>query len=111
MAPGEARSRGGQGGPGSAWVRDQQGAHQAGPAGDGEGVAGMRETTLTGATTIGLMALVGPFALLMIPLLFLVAGLLTPVRWRARVRSGTRGTGCCGSASRSRSSTWSCGRR
>ena len=40
--------------------------------------AEMRETTLSDATTIGLLALVGPFALFMIPLLFLVAGLLTP---------------------------------
>jgi hypothetical protein len=40
--------------------------------------AEMRETTLADATTIGLLALVGPFALFMIPLLFLVAGLLTP---------------------------------
>jgi len=40
--------------------------------------AEMRETTLADATTIGLLAVVGPFALLMIPLLFLVAGLLTP---------------------------------
>ena len=52
----------------------------------GHGVAGyadvefwsyaeIRETTLADATTIGLLALVGPFALFMIPLLFLVAGL------------------------------------
>jgi fucose 4-O-acetylase-like acetyltransferase len=40
--------------------------------------AEIRETTLVDATTVGLPALVGPFALLMIPLLFLVAGLLTP---------------------------------
>ncbi len=40
--------------------------------------AEMRETTLADATTIGLFALVGPFALFMIPLLFMVAGLLTP---------------------------------
>jgi hypothetical protein len=40
--------------------------------------AEIRETTLTDATTIGLLAMVGPFALFMIPLLFLVAGLLTP---------------------------------
>ncbi|MGH3481194.1 MAG: acyltransferase family protein [Nocardioidaceae bacterium] len=40
--------------------------------------AEMRETTLSDATTIGLLAVVGPFALFMIPLLFLVAGLLTP---------------------------------
>ncbi|WP_332662191.1 acyltransferase family protein [Aeromicrobium sp.] len=38
----------------------------------------IRETTLADATTIGLLALVGPFALFMIPLLFLVAGLLAP---------------------------------
>lgn len=55
----------------------------------GHGVAGyadgelwpyseIRETTLADATTIGLLAFVGPFALFMIPLLFLVAGLLTP---------------------------------
>lgn len=40
--------------------------------------AEIRETTLADATTIGLLAMVGPFALFMIPLLFLVAGLLTP---------------------------------
>lgn len=40
--------------------------------------AEMRETTLTDATTITLLAVVLPFALFMIPLLFLVAGLLTP---------------------------------
>ena len=40
--------------------------------------AEVRETTLADATSIGLLALVGPFALFMIPLLFLVAGLLTP---------------------------------
>ena len=40
--------------------------------------AEVREATLADATTIGLLALVGPFALFMIPLLFLVAGLLTP---------------------------------
>ena len=55
----------------------------------GHGVAGyadvefwpyaeIRETTLADATTIGLLAVVGPFALFMIPLLFLLAGLLTP---------------------------------
>lgn len=49
--------------------------------------AEMRETTLTDATTIGLLAIVGPFALLMIPLLFLVAGLLTP---GSLERKGTR---------------------
>jgi hypothetical protein len=40
--------------------------------------AEIRETTLADATTIVLLAVVGPFALFMIPLLFLVAGLLTP---------------------------------
>lgn len=40
--------------------------------------AEIRETTLADATTVGVLALVGPFALFMIPLLFLVAGLLTP---------------------------------
>lgn len=38
----------------------------------------IRETTLADATTVGLLALVGPLALFMIPLLFLVSGLLTP---------------------------------
>jgi hypothetical protein len=40
--------------------------------------AEIRETTLSDATTIGLLAVAAPFALFMIPLLFLVAGLLTP---------------------------------
>jgi hypothetical protein len=40
--------------------------------------AEIRETTLSDATTLGLLAVAAPFALFMIPLLFLVAGLLTP---------------------------------
>ena len=37
-----------------------------------------REVTLSTVTTVALMLLVGPFGLFVIPLLFLVAGLLTP---------------------------------
>ena len=37
-----------------------------------------REVTLSTASTVALMVLVGPFSLLLIPLLFLVAGMLTP---------------------------------
>lgn len=47
----------------------------------------VRETTLSSATETALLAVAGPFGLIMIPLLFLVAGLLTPP---SLDRKGTR---------------------
>lgn len=49
--------------------------------------ADVQETTLNAATELGLAVLTVPFALFVIPLLFLVAGLLTPPSFR---RKGAR---------------------
>jgi hypothetical protein len=69
----------------------------------GHGVAGyadvefwpyaeMREITLTDATTIGLLALIGPFALVMIPSCSWSPACSPLARWHARALPGTRGT-------------------
>ena len=72
--------------------------------------AEMKEVTLSGATQLLLYAVVAPATLLMIPLLFLVAGLLTPSSVDRKGRGRSRATGCCGSEWRSRRASCCCSR-
>jgi hypothetical protein len=49
----------------------------------------VREVTLSPVTEVVLLVVAGPFAILMIPVLFLIAGLLTqPMPWRCSDRCG-----------------------
>ena len=57
--------------------------------------ADVREVTLTPVVTYVLLVLTAPFALLVIPLLFLVAGLLTPPSVDRKAPRGSSVTDCC----------------
>lgn len=56
------------------WPRSSPATHRRLRGGGLWPYSEIREETLADATTIGLLALVGPFALFLIPLLFLVSG-------------------------------------
>jgi hypothetical protein len=71
----------------------------------------VREVTLRPVTEVVLLVVGGPFAVVMIPVLFLIAGLLTEPSLQRKAPARTRETVCYGLACRLRSSSWCSNRR
>jgi hypothetical protein len=70
----------------------------------------VQETSIAAAYEAVFTFILVPAVLFAMGLFFLMAGLLTPGRWRARARGASPATGCCAWACHGRRSRCCCGR-